>query len=342
MHAFNTTMLSVMGHPFAKKLVSQAQALVTFFILQPEDRLQNALQQLTKQYPKLVSGTVAATINSGMFFVRLQQICKLLEPFSLVMTAVQAARTTLADVMRYWLFLAKQISGLDSECMPAEFQSHCHVAYNLRHDEMVSPVCKLGLFLHPSYRDVVSARKPNWVEVQRTAGKLWNDGYKKQSAETAQLLRDMQQYRIHEDPYESMPSDGELATLKLYWKNIAAINPEAQLPKLGLLLLDIKPHAADPERTVSMMGWFNSPRRSQLLSTTTTGMTMVKMFNTKVPNRCCLRSFLCTYLQQLSCLWCKLLHLLHVTIYILQVPAGLGACTCDCRILQLAFCNYTI
>ena len=102
-----------------------------------------------------------------------------------------------------------------------------------------------------------------------------------------------------------MPSDGELATLKLYWKNIAAINPEAQLPKLGLLLLDIKPHAADPERTVSMMGWFNSPRRSQLLSTTTTGMTMVKMFNTKA-------------------------------------GAGLGACTCDCRILQLAFCNYTI
>ena len=31
MHAFNSTMLSVMGHPFAKKLVSQAQALVTFF-----------------------------------------------------------------------------------------------------------------------------------------------------------------------------------------------------------------------------------------------------------------------------------------------------------------------
>ena len=134
-----------------------------------------------------------------------------------------------------------------------------------------------------------------------------------------------------------MPSDGELATLKLYWKNISAINPEAQLPKLGLLLLDIKAHAADPERTVSMMGWFNSQRHSQLLSTTTTGMTMVKMFNTKVPDRCCLHSFLCTYLQQLTCPWCKVLHLLHVTIYILQVPAGLGACTCIVAYCSLPF-----
>ena len=74
----------------------------------------------------------------------------------------------------------------------------------------------------------------------------------------------MQQYRLHDDPYQSMPVDGELPTLKLYWKNIAAANPEAELPKLSLLLLDIKPHAADPERTV---------------------MTMVKMFNSKVPDR---------------------------------------------------------
>ena len=198
MHAFNTTMLSVMGHPFAKKLVSQAQAVVTYFRASHQPlaslkkiaaamnikrmlissnktrftsvhaslefvlRLQNALQQLTEQYPKLITSTaVAATISSGMFFMRLKQICKLLEPFSLVMTAVQAARTTLADVMRYWLFLAKQVSGIDSERMPAEFTSHCHVAYNMRHDEMASPLCKLGLFLHPSYRDVVSARKSN-------------------------------------------------------------------------------------------------------------------------------------------------------------------------------------
>ena len=150
MHAFNSTMLSVMGHPFAKKLVSQAQALVTFFrashqplasltklaksmgikrtlitsnktrftsvhaSLESVVRLQGALQELVKQAPKLIAAALVATINSDMFFVRLKQICQLLAPFTLVMTAVQGARTTLAD-MRYWLFLAKQVSGLSAE-----------------------------------------------------------------------------------------------------------------------------------------------------------------------------------------------------------------------------------
>ena len=114
---------------------------------------------------------------------------------------------------------------------------------------------------------------------------MWNEGYKKSPAETKQLLKDMQLYKLHEDPFEAMPCDGELPSLKLYWKNIADANPEAELPKLAVLILDIKPHAADPEKTVSMMGWFNQPRRSQLLSTTTTGMTMVKMFHQKVPER---------------------------------------------------------
>ena len=43
-----------------------------------------------------------------------------------------------------------------------------------------------------------------------------------------------------------MPVDGELATLKLYWKVILSTCSNLELPKLDVLLLDIKPHAADP------------------------------------------------------------------------------------------------
>ena len=42
--------------------------------------------------------------------------------------------------------------------------------------------------------------------------------------------------------------EASLATLKLYWKSIAASYDGVELPKLALLLLDSKPHAADPER----------------------------------------------------------------------------------------------
>ncbi|DBA90348.1 TPA: hypothetical protein ACH3X1_003630 [Trebouxia sp. C0004] len=77
-------------------------------------------------------------------------------------------------------------------------------------------------------------------------------------------MEDMKRYKIHEVPFDTLPVDGDLATLKLYWKSIAASYDGVELPKLALLLLDIKPHAADPEKTVSLMGWIHSARRSQL------------------------------------------------------------------------------
>ncbi len=321
MHAFSTTMASVMGHPFAQKLVTRAQSLVTFFrashqplvflqklannmgirrmlitsnktrftsvhaSLESVVRLQSALQEMARQHSQLLSKAVLAVINDDMFFVSLKQVCKLLEPFTLVIATVQAARTTLADVMRYWLFLARQMHSLGEGSLPVPFKAHCFVAYNLRHEEIVSAQCKLALFLHPLYRDAVSIRKENWIEVQRTAGTLWKTGYNKTNIESQQLMTDLKRYKIHEEPFDLMPPDGELGTLKLYWKTIAATDFSVQLPQLALLFLDIKPHAADPEKTVSLMGWYDSARRNQLLSRTTTAMTTIKMHNIELKDR---------------------------------------------------------
>ena len=179
--------------------------------------------------------------------------------------------------MRYWLFLAKQVTGGSSDGLPPGFKAHCFVAYNIRHEEMVTPWCKVALFMHLLYRDVVSQDKASWVLVQQTAGGLWKDGYKNSKQAVQQLITDMKRYKIHDAPFDSMPADGELATLKLYWKSISSSNEQLELPKLALLLLDIKPHAADPEKTVSLMGWYHSARRSQLFSRTTTAMTTIKM-----------------------------------------------------------------
>ncbi|DBA77178.1 TPA: hypothetical protein ACH3X1_009752 [Trebouxia sp. C0004] len=314
-------MASVMGHKYATGLITRAQKLVTFFrasrqplallkklagnmgikrmlitsnktrftsvhaSLESVVRLQSALQEIARQQASLLSKEALNIINDDMFFVRLKQICRLLEPFSLVIAAVQAARTTLADVMRYWLHLAKSVTGSSSDCLPPAFKAHCFVAYNLRHQEMVSPLCKLALFLHPLYRDVVSNDKKNWVEVQMTAGNMWKLGYKYSKQQVQQLMEDIKRYKIHEEPYDCMPVDGEVATLKLYWKVILSTGSNLELPKLAVLLLDIKPHAADPEKTVSLMGWYHSARRSKLLSATTTAMTTVKMHYQTVKDR---------------------------------------------------------
>ena len=70
---------------------------------------------------------------------------QVMRAFTLVIAAVQAARTTLADVMRYRLYLAKQMNILSDGSLPAAFKAHCFMAYNVRHAEMVSAPCK------PSY-----------------------------------------------------------------------------------------------------------------------------------------------------------------------------------------------
>ena len=50
-------------------------------------------------------------------------------------------------------------------------------------------------------------------------------------------------------------------------------------------MLDIKPHAADPEKTFSLMGWYHSARRSQLVFRTTTAMATIKMHHQSLKNK---------------------------------------------------------
>ena len=222
-------------------------------------------------------------ITDDMFFIKIKQLCKLLEPFTLVIQAVQAASATLADVTRYWLFLARRVTLLPSDSIDAAFREHCFLAFNLRQEEMLSPLCKLALFLHPLYRDAIGGSSGLWNQISIAAGELWQRRGKGPDEVQQLMSTDMLKYRLHEAPYTCLPADGELSTLKLYWQGITMDSAGAQLPWLALFLLDIKPHAADPEKTFSLMGWYHSARRSQLASKTTTAMTMIKMHhNSKI------------------------------------------------------------
>lgn len=321
MHAFNTCMGSLMGHAWAKKIVKRSQKVVTSIrashlplnelsqiakrmgitrmlitsnktrftsvhaMMESLVRLQPALTELATTQPYLLTDKALALITDDMFFIKLKKLCFLLEPFTLVIYAVQGNDTTAADVMRYWLLLAKHISKLPHDSVDADFKSHCFTAYNLRHDEMVSPLCQLALVLHPLYRPAVLTGRLQWNEIRQTAGQLWQSR-KHSKAECQQLLQvDMELYKLADAPYNRLPLDGQLPTLRLWWRGILHDHPQAQLPGLALLLLDIKPHAADPEKTFSLMGWFQSDRRNRLLNRTTTNMTTVKMHYTKPVDR---------------------------------------------------------
>ena len=123
-----------MGHPYASGMTTQAQKLVTFFrashqplallkklahsmgikrmlitsnktrftsvhaSLESVVRLQSVLQEIARQHPAILSKCAMKTISNDMFFVRLKQLCKLQEPFSLVIAAVQFFGTCVGAV----------------------------------------------------------------------------------------------------------------------------------------------------------------------------------------------------------------------------------------------------
>lgn len=342
MHAFNTCMGSLMGHAWAKKIVKRCSKLVTSIrashmplqaltdiakrmgitrllitsnktrftsvhaSMESVVRLQPALIELATTQPKILTDKALALIKDDMFFIKLKRLCFLLEPFTLVIYAVQGDNTTIADVMRYWMLLAKHIKALPRDIVDADFKSHCFTAYNLRHDEMVTPLCKLALLLHPLYRSAVINGNMDWQQMRATAGRLWQNR-QMDKAQCIQLLQvDMEQYRLGDAPYSHLPVDGQLSSLRLWWRGIQSDHPKAQLPALASLLLDIKPHAADPEKTFSLMGWYNSSRRSRMLNRTTTNMSIVKMHHAAPVDRYAVFCKLC-YAKVVCCCCFKMI-----------------------------------
>ncbi|DBA79000.1 TPA: hypothetical protein ACH3X1_008866 [Trebouxia sp. C0004] len=118
--------------------------------------LQLALQGLARQHPECLTDQLLDWFSNDMFFIMIKQLCKILEPFTLVIQAVQAACASLADVTRYWLYLAKMMSQLPFQSIDSALRKWCCIAFNMRQAEMLSPMCKLALFLHPRYRDALA------------------------------------------------------------------------------------------------------------------------------------------------------------------------------------------
>ncbi|KAL0024498.1 hypothetical protein WJX77_009947 [Trebouxia sp. C0004] len=199
MHAFSTCMGSLLGHQWAQRLIKRVQDIITvirastdqkfleeiaksmgiahMLIISNKTRftsvcasvesvlwLQLALQELAQQHPECLTDQLLDWFSNDMFFIMIKQLCKILEPFTLVIQAVQAACASLADVTRYWLYLAKMMSQLPFQSIDSALRKWCCIAFNMRQAEMLSPMCKLALFLHPRYRDALADSSSLWEE----------------------------------------------------------------------------------------------------------------------------------------------------------------------------------
>lgn len=149
---------------------------------------------------------------------------------------------------------------------------------------MHNPICHLALFLHPWYRGTVSKSDTAYQSIRHTAASLWHNNSKSRE-ETQKLLGELDLYKQGCRPFLGSMSDGGLDSLRGFWNGIqhtaAASGAPLQLPALAVRIHDMKSHAADPEKTFSLMGFFHTSRRNQLRSTTTTAMTAIRMHYTQ-------------------------------------------------------------
>ncbi len=87
-----------------------------------------------------------------------------------------------------------------------------------------------------------------------------------------------------EAPY-NLEAGGNGFKLKAWWLSVRSSANEV-LVDLAVLLIDVVPHAAAPERTFSTMGWFQTDTRNRLGAHTTGMLTAIKThYENKVP-RC--------------------------------------------------------
>jgi hypothetical protein len=212
MHGFALVMGSVMGHPFAASIVKDAQAIVTYFrashrplallyeaaselsiigaletsnktrftsvhrCLASVAKLEPAFKRMLNKHPRLLEGctVVPGILNSRLFWTKLEALCKLLEPFSRVIGGVQGDATTLADVTRYWLYLAQDLLELLQsqvvECFSDEYKQHIGMSYNMRVNQLDTVLSRLALFLDPRYKLAADAPLKYKELVQQVSG----------------------------------------------------------------------------------------------------------------------------------------------------------------------------
>ncbi len=151
MHGFGLLMGSILAHPWAKGVVVKAQRLVSFFrastrpmtqlrevattfgirtgfsssnktrltsvhmcgvsVLALKDPLRSMVRQVARS--TLPHWAIVLVEDAKReFWEQLEVLCSVLAPYSQVIMAVQSNTTTLADIVRYWIYLARELLRL--------------------------------------------------------------------------------------------------------------------------------------------------------------------------------------------------------------------------------------
>jgi len=237
-----------------------------------------------------------------------------LRPVCKIIMDVQGNNISIADVMRFNLYLGQILSKeLSNPKLPPYFVYDVVVAYRKRMRDMDCSLYVLALFMDPRFRCVLSPDPPGrhnelWATIRYQVSKLsffllllakdefllflkilcrnWQacsilvarDFPMAEEATLKPFLEGMNAYRAGAAPYNIPYTSSH--TPKLWWEEVDRAGSGAA-SRLVLLvaqkLLVPAPHSAAPERAFSMMGWFHSDLRNRMSVETTKMLTAIKM-----------------------------------------------------------------
>eukprot|EP00898_Chlorokybus_atmophyticus_P001778 jgi/Chlat1/2600/Chrsp178S02497 len=133
-------------------------------------------------------------------------------------------------------------------------------------------LARLALFLDPRYKGAAT-RTEDMKPLHRVAiAVMKKRGHNLQECE--RLLTQLAEYKAGLSPFNH-PCGGDTFNLRAWW--LAAGATRAEITTLAIVLLDLVPHAAAPERTFSTMGWFHSDKRNRMNALTTGMLAAVKV-----------------------------------------------------------------
>jgi hypothetical protein len=176
--------------------------------------------------------------------------------------------------------------------LPLDYQEHIIWAVSVRAKEQDTVLMRLALFLDPRFRQAASNSSSNGMHdfitrlSEYAASQGWDQG------RINGVLGQLSQYGLGQPPFDQPCASGTTSSgfsASMWWLTLRTHAAAADLAELALVLLEVVPHAATPERVFSTMGWYEGGKATRLSVGTNAQKTAIKMhydsFKPQAPSR---------------------------------------------------------
>jgi hypothetical protein len=243
--------------------------------LPPLSDARSLLRALSKDHPELINGENADTIEDDELFIEIAQMISFLRPIYELIKKSEASQFSPADCYLGCLLLLGNIRNL---LTGGKLAAQTTRLISEKYLSRLSEILRQKIFL------LAFSMDPRYLTLELSDEGM-NDciealtRYAKDLKLSENLIPDIisafRRFRHRLPPYDIPWQTDE--TAKSYWK-ILGLQKECCQPfvAIAIYLFSMSPHSMSCERTFSIMGWLNAPRRASMKIETLTMLTKVQ------------------------------------------------------------------